>query len=152
MFDISTYPLAWGDRKVKPDAFITGILRTTADLKKATLSVEMFTAADPAKLVKVAEFTFDTDLPLLATWASRSRCRAAGPGGKATTAAPSAAIEEVVDSGSKQDVPVPADDGTVKVDGIAYTMYSGGTVVAVTKKSEGDGAKMQLVSRPATKL
>jgi hypothetical protein len=63
LFEVS-YPLAWGDEKVKVDAFLTGKVINTGDLKKTTVTIEAFSKGHPT-LVKVAEFTLDTDSSLV---------------------------------------------------------------------------------------
>ncbi len=62
----AAYPLAWGTAKVKADAFLTGEVRCSGDMLKTTVVIEMFTAADPTKVVKIDEFTIETDRLVLA--------------------------------------------------------------------------------------
>jgi hypothetical protein len=64
LFDYSTYPLAWGKKKVKPDAFLTGVVKQTGNLAKTTVTIEVFTKAQP-KLARVTEFTVNTDRTIL---------------------------------------------------------------------------------------
>jgi len=59
-----TYPLAWGTSKVKADAFLTGKVATTGDLKKTTVTIQAFSKGSPTP-VKVAEFTVDTDASMV---------------------------------------------------------------------------------------
>lgn len=65
LFRVDAYPLAWGSRKVKADAFLTGTVRLAADLARTTVVIEAFSAKDPAALDPVAEFTVDTDRSIL---------------------------------------------------------------------------------------
>ncbi len=65
LFSIGDYPLAWGNRKVKPDAFLTGVVKVSANLAKTTVQINLFTAREPMKLKRLAEFTVDTDRALL---------------------------------------------------------------------------------------
>jgi hypothetical protein len=65
LFEIASYPLAWGDLKVKADAFLTGLVRVSPDYKRASVTIEAFSVGDPGKLEKVAEFSFDCDVALL---------------------------------------------------------------------------------------
>jgi hypothetical protein len=65
LFDVPGYTLDWEGPKVRADAFLTGVLRVSADLEKAAVTVEAFSARDPNKEEKLAEFTFETDVPLL---------------------------------------------------------------------------------------
>jgi hypothetical protein len=59
------YPLAWGKKKVKPDAFLTGLVRNSGDRSRTTVLIQAFSAADPRRLVKVVEFKVSTDRSLL---------------------------------------------------------------------------------------
>jgi len=59
------YPLAWGNSKVKADAFFTGKIALSANLKTASVTVECFDARSPATLSKVAEFKVDSDRHLV---------------------------------------------------------------------------------------
>jgi hypothetical protein len=58
------YPLAWGKEKVKADAFLTGKVALSPDLKKTTVTIHAFTKA-ALKPTQVAEFTVDTDASLV---------------------------------------------------------------------------------------
>jgi hypothetical protein len=74
LFD-GDYPLAWGSKKVKVDAFLTGEVILSKDLKKTTVVVECFGPNDPA-LRKLLDFTVKTDRNILAdTGASFSLVR-----------------------------------------------------------------------------
>ena len=59
------YPLAWGNAKVTPDLFLTGIVTVRPDLKSATVVIEAFGPNSP-KQDKVVTFQVDTDRSLLA--------------------------------------------------------------------------------------
>jgi hypothetical protein len=59
LFDVR-YSLAWGDSKVKADAFLTGLVRVSEDLKKTTLSITCFDRDNPEPK-EVTRFTMDTD-------------------------------------------------------------------------------------------
>lgn len=59
------YPLAWGDEKVAVDAFLTGQLRLSDDLKQTTVVIQEFTPKDPTPR-PVAEFSVPTTRLLLA--------------------------------------------------------------------------------------
>src|SRR2546430_764457 len=61
LFTIADYPLAWGDRKVKADAFLTGVVKVPADMGRVTVVIEAFAAAAPATTDTVAEFSADAD-------------------------------------------------------------------------------------------
>ncbi|MFM7071766.1 MAG: hypothetical protein ACKO38_08255 [Planctomycetota bacterium] len=55
------YPLAWGNRRVVPDAFVMGTVEIRADLSKAVVSFGSFDRYG-ADLQKLSEFTFVPDL------------------------------------------------------------------------------------------
>jgi hypothetical protein len=61
-----TFAPAWGSGQIKPDAFLTGVLKVPGNRAKATLVFEMFTRAEPNKIKKVGEFSFASDRNLLA--------------------------------------------------------------------------------------
>jgi len=63
LFDVS-YNLAWGDRKVKADAFLTGLIENTGDRETVKVTIQAFFKKDPRKLVEVARFTCDSDRAL----------------------------------------------------------------------------------------
>src|SRR5207247_2144381 len=58
------YPLAWGNQKVKPDAFLTGAARISRDLQTMTVAVLAFDRQS-ARLDKVVQFQVDTDVNAL---------------------------------------------------------------------------------------
>lgn len=55
------YPLAWGVKSVKVDAFVTGKIQFSKDMKTTHVVIETFSAKDPANVVKIAELTPSTD-------------------------------------------------------------------------------------------
>jgi len=59
LFDQS-YSLAWGNKMVKADAFITGKVTVGKD-GKTTLALECFDRANPATFQRLGTFTIDTD-------------------------------------------------------------------------------------------
>jgi hypothetical protein len=59
------YPLAWGKQKVKADAFLTGLVKTSRDLKKVTVTIVCFDKASPADFHTVKQFVLDTDRNLI---------------------------------------------------------------------------------------
>src|SRR5215218_6528032 len=58
LFDVS-YALAWGDKMVKADAFLTGLVCVSQDLKKTTLSLTCFDRKN-LQPKEVVSFTIDT--------------------------------------------------------------------------------------------
>ncbi len=56
-----SYPLAWGDQKVVPDAFITGVALISTDLKTMTVGLMTFNRTDE-ELVQLAKFDIKPDL------------------------------------------------------------------------------------------
>ena len=59
------YPAAWGGKREKADAFLTGTITCTGDRAKTTVVVQAFDAKDPTKLHKLHTFTVNTDRALL---------------------------------------------------------------------------------------
>jgi hypothetical protein len=78
------YYVAWGrgDETVAADAFLTGVVQISPDLKQTTVTVQTF-ARDALDLVEVARFTVPTDARTLSE-AGESYClsRAAYPGAR----------------------------------------------------------------------
>jgi hypothetical protein len=60
-----SFPLAWGSREVRADAFLTGVVTVAPDLRKATVIIEAFDR-DARQLSKVRAFEVDTDRTILA--------------------------------------------------------------------------------------
>src|SRR5439155_20031397 len=58
------YPLAWGNQNVEVDAFLTGIVEITPDMKKTKIIVKAFDKKNP-NLRDVLSFIVDTDLAIL---------------------------------------------------------------------------------------
>ena len=65
----ATYPLAWGDREVRPDVFLTGTIVNTGDRTTTTVEVEGFTSkawtGPRVKRFAVARLVVKTDRALL---------------------------------------------------------------------------------------
>ena len=62
------YPLGWGERKVKPDVFLTGVVTCSGDRATTTVEIVAFTKGDWKDGVKtspVTAFTVRTDRTLL---------------------------------------------------------------------------------------
>jgi hypothetical protein len=59
------YKPAWGSGPIRPDAFLTGEARVSADLKTVAVKVQYFDKKDPAKLIDVCSFTAEADFPIL---------------------------------------------------------------------------------------
>lgn len=55
------YPLAWGNTKVVPDAFLTGVALITPDLRRMTVAVMMFDKSGK-ELEKLTQFEVKPDL------------------------------------------------------------------------------------------
>jgi hypothetical protein len=60
LFELS-YPMAWGSRRVMPDAFVTGKVALSKDRKKTTVTLEAFDRDAPGELRQLAKLTMDTD-------------------------------------------------------------------------------------------
>lgn len=55
------YPLAWGDTKVKPDAFLTGVAEISPDMSKMTIGILSFDTKSE-EMAKVVTFDIKPDL------------------------------------------------------------------------------------------
>lgn len=54
------YPLAWGNQSVTPDAFLTGRVSFSSDLREMTVAVQSFLARTPGILSDLFQFTVTT--------------------------------------------------------------------------------------------
>ncbi|MFO0843638.1 MAG: hypothetical protein U0797_14785 [Gemmataceae bacterium] len=59
------YPMAWGAKTAKVDAFLTGKVELTPDRSKTTVTVEYFDKNDPGKVKTLARFTESTTVYVL---------------------------------------------------------------------------------------
>jgi hypothetical protein len=59
-----SYPLAWGKKTVKADAFLTGLVKSDAAMKKTTFTISCF-SKDDLKPRVIREFTLDTNTDIL---------------------------------------------------------------------------------------
>jgi hypothetical protein len=65
------YPPAWGSAPIKPNIFLTGVVRLNpppkkaSDLETTTVVIQAFTAKEPEKRIKLHEFTVATDRHIL---------------------------------------------------------------------------------------
>jgi hypothetical protein len=177
LFDITSYPLAWGDRHVKADAFLTGLVKISSNNRSTTLVIEEFTAAEPAKLAKIAELKFESDIPLLRDLGrsfSIAKRSISGTRNLSSAARRSAAMDAVDDGNSNKPDPnsnkpdpnsnkpdpnngsnggiQPDPTGVVMVDGIEFKLLSDNNPVSIQQTS-GNAAKagMQLECPPAEK-
>jgi hypothetical protein len=64
LFEVNGYRLAWGDRTVKPDVFLTGLVTSGGDRAKTAVRIEAFGKSSKT-LTKVTEFAVATDRGLL---------------------------------------------------------------------------------------
>jgi hypothetical protein len=60
-----TYPLAWGSKRVSVDAFLTGVIKPSRDMKTTTVTIQAFDRKEPAKLRQVVSFTVPMDRSIL---------------------------------------------------------------------------------------
>jgi hypothetical protein len=58
-------PMAWGQRKVKPDVLLTGLVINRGDRTRTTVRIEAIDKKTPAKLDKITEFAVATDASLV---------------------------------------------------------------------------------------
>ena len=62
----TSFPLAWGNTSVKPDAFLTGVVKVDANMRQGAVVIECFDAANPKHTADVLKFDFATDRTVLA--------------------------------------------------------------------------------------
>jgi hypothetical protein len=62
----NTYPLAWGQQRVAVDAFLTGLVEVSADLRQTKVTLQVFDQKNPAHLRDILHFTVPTDRSMLA--------------------------------------------------------------------------------------
>jgi hypothetical protein len=107
LFKLS-YPLAWGKKSVKADAFLTGVVKVSKNLEEASLVLEVFDR-DKLELVNFKELTFPADRSLLA---DMGQTFAAGKRGLKWTARDKAAIRDAHkrDLGEETEETVSPDD------------------------------------------
>lgn len=70
LFDY-TYPLAWGNQQVKVDAFLTGMVQVSADMRQSTVVIEAFDRAHPEQLDSIMHFPVRNDLGVLSDLGAR---------------------------------------------------------------------------------
>lgn len=164
LFDVTTYPVAWGSRRTKADAFLTGVVRVPADYSKCTVSVELIRA--PGKVEKVHDFAFEPDTSLLHDLGksySLSR-RSLGTGVKSEAAVRKRAFEAVRRRDAEEPNPgggtppggggenpgndqpnIPPGQTSVEAGGVKFEMVVAGNPVEIKQSSSGD-AKMGVES------
>ncbi|MDB5306844.1 MAG: hypothetical protein JWO38_1046 [Gemmataceae bacterium] len=159
LFD-HAYNLAWGDGTARPDAFLTGEVRCTGDMVKTTVVVEMFTAANPTKLVPVVEFTVDTDRLILADLGQRFNVARRGPGVRRAADLDRFAIGEarrrdgdLPDGADPANPPTPTDpppaptETLTDIGGVSFQLLSGDAVQTINP-AKSAGAKWEVTSPP----
>src|SRR5438876_692444 len=60
-----SYPMAWGNRSLTPEAFVTGKVTLSKDRKVTNLALEYFDRDDPAKIRKLTTVSAATDRAIL---------------------------------------------------------------------------------------
>jgi hypothetical protein len=137
------YPMAWGSKKIKADAFLTGVVKVSADYKHGTVVLEELRA--PGKLDKLLEFPFDGDPALLLDLGksySLSR-RSLGNGRSAlrTRDLVFEAVKKRDDSPgtSGGDQPAVGDD-SITVGGVEFQLLSGDQAVKIKAKDTANNA------------
>jgi len=61
---IKDYPLAWGEKKVKPDVFLTGLVQVSKDRRKTTVTLQYFDTKSTT-LAELGNFTIRSDRNIL---------------------------------------------------------------------------------------
>jgi hypothetical protein len=170
LFAVESYPLAWGNKKVKADAFLTGLVKISSDYKHGTVVIEMMRT--PGKVEKLTEVAFDGD-PSLLLDLGKSYSLSKRSLGSARTAAKTRDLvfEEVkkrndtatgdtnpgtgdtnpgtgnsgTTPGGNGDQPVVNKD-SIEVGGVEFQILSGGQPVAIKAKDGANNGGYQIES------
>jgi hypothetical protein len=151
------FPLAWGGTKSKPDAFLTGEVQCKGDMTKTTVVIEMFTAKEPTKLVKLVEFTVPTDRLILTDLGERFSVPrgtalrrsidldrfAIGEARRREGDQPDDKPDTKTDTGTKPTDPPPS--GGLNVGGVTFQLLSGDESVAFRPSTSAE-AKWEVTS------
>src|SRR5579884_1676597 len=70
LFD-NEYPLAWDRRQVKVDAFLTGLVQVSPDMRQSTVIVQLFNRKHPENLQEIDQFTVRNDLGVFSDLGTR---------------------------------------------------------------------------------
>ena len=152
LFTIDTYPLAWGNRKVKADAFLSGLVKVSSDYQHGTVTVEEI--REPGKVEKLAEFSFEGDSALLLDLGKSYSLRRRDRGGASTTARTMSLVFEAVNKApagnnspkTDSDQPV-LTRGALEVGGVEFQVLAGGQAVPIAPKGTAEnGGDFQLRS------
>lgn len=145
LFDVS-YPLAWGNRTVKADAFLTGVVKVSANLEEATLVLEVFdkTNLEPMELRKLH---VDVDRSLLS---DMGQTFSAGQRGLKWAKRDKAAVRDAHrrDAGESTTETAGPDD----VAGFKIQVKYGDEEQAIQKDSESNGEYRVQSPRPGQKV
>jgi hypothetical protein len=141
LFAIDTYPLAWGSKKVKADAFLTGLVTVSSDYRRGTVVIEELRA--PGKAEKLIEFEFQGDPALLA---DLGKSYSLGKRSLSTARTPTKTRDLVFDAVKKREDGQPTGDDpavtkdSVEVGGVEFQLLSGDKAVPITSKGTADKA------------
>ncbi len=139
------YPLAWGNKMVKPDAILTGLVEVNADYTKGTVTIDAFTAKETKLTPLMAKFTFEADAPLLHDLGKSYSVR--GLRGKHTAGAMRNVIFKEVKKRDEDNTPdKPTNNSSTMVGDIEFKLLSDGE--SVTIKAGADNNKQMQVECP----
>lgn len=148
LFAIDTYPLAWGTKKVKADAFLSGLVKVSSDYKQGSVVIEELRG--PGKVEKLAEFPFEGDPALLTdlgkSYSLGKRSLAAARTAAKTRALVFEAVKKRDEGQADGDDPLQTRD-TIEVGGVEFQLLSAGKAVPNdSKDTAGAGPGYQLQS------
>jgi hypothetical protein len=146
LFEVS-YPLAWGTQKVKADAFLTGLVKTSKDLRQTTVTLEYLDHRDPSNLIELSAFTIKTDRNILRDLGySFALAQKARPALVADRGSPENADELVLEQLSKQQGNKKEDTSARpdNVGGIKVELVVESTPSEIRESTAGEGPKWQV--------
>jgi hypothetical protein len=146
------YPLAWGTKKARPDAFLTGVVRCKGDMTTTTVVVEMFTAKEPTRFVPLVEFSVPTDRLILADLGVRFSVPRQPGIRRGADDMDRFVIGEVrrrEETGSNGDIPRPTD--AVDVGGVTYRLRVNSETVSF-RSTGSAGAAWEMTSPSPDKV
>ena len=154
LFEID-YPLAWGKKKVRADAFLTGLVEISADLKETTIEMTCL-RPNRADDTRVARFALNTDRNLVRDL-GYSYVLSASQREELTARRQGKQIDKFVVDAVAQGEEKPADDRKPKpsqatpsqVAGIEVKMLVDGKARKIAPTAaKGDGPRWQVESPP----
>jgi len=142
-----TYPLAWGEESVAPDAFLTGVVQVDADLRAMWVNIGAFTKAGD-KLEKVVDFRAACDPVLLADSGQSFLVRGVADNGKVVQTAAQVKLGQVGHPWQDKTAPIRLD---IRYNGESVPVVVQNGLARVAEPKEGDTVTLVLRRNDASK-